>query len=196
MNWKYKLIPKYSADREELLPGHWLATAPELPKVLKSLGWTIRKDFLPPDRLSQADPAKRQIIIARDLRHRLECPQSTRSVAWSLLAHELGHVRLHAHLNAKQIPKRWEQEAALYAQVFLVPWELIQGHDAWRYFKGNQLSRRNRWSPIYHLAKEFQVTPSFMAAALESYGQLAWDLQGFPYCPQALTRRYFRLKAA
>ncbi len=187
---RFALIAEYSKDRDRLLRDDHRTPAEALADVVKSLGWSIQKQPLPPDRLSQCCPNTKTVTVTRDLANRLDVKSATKYVALGCLAHELAHIRLHVGKPITRIPKRWEQEARLYAMVFLCPWHRLVRSRFWRVYENNLAAKP--WQPIYLMAKELHVTPSFLAATLQAYDLLRYDGAGQPRCPVTLTRRFWR----
>lgn len=108
------------------------------------------------------------------------------------MAHELGHVRLHqdemdqsefisfqgnGHFRDSRAYQK-EEEADLYAQVFLVPLKLLEKTVPFRTLldaraQGRAMSSGKIWVKVYQLSTIFRVTPTLMCRSLQSYGWIA-----------------------
>ena len=93
------------------------------------------------------------------------------------LAHELGHARLHAHLlRAGEWEANWEDEATLYARVFLVPRPLLMNYRQTReLLRASQAGQGDLWEWVLDLADIFQVSGKFMVHTLDAYGLVRFD---------------------
>jgi hypothetical protein len=112
------------------------------------------------------------VLIPNSLAIRLNHPQSAPKVVLSVLAHELGHIRLHARrARAGEREAAWEDEADHYAQVFLVPWQqLIARREVGLLMRPTSRCQKSLWSYVLRLANYFRVSGAFMVRALERYG--------------------------
>lgn len=135
---------------------------------------------------------------------------SLKCLRFSTLAHELGHIRLHAeeikagrfvtyeeagrrHTDARMYQK--EKEADFYAAVFLVPKERLLEHKACRSLLEYRLSRRKMasgalWKQIYQIASHFQVTPTLLKNRLVDLGWITARKERGPSQLQKLELRF------
>jgi Zn-dependent peptidase ImmA (M78 family) len=111
------------------------------------------------------------VQVPTDFRRRLRVPETARAVMNETLAHELGHMRLHAQamleLQTKQ--RDWEKQANRYARVFLVPLTSLLSRLPMQLLLEAE-DEVQRWRLVLRLAEEFEVTGWFMGSALEMYG--------------------------
>ena len=113
----------------------------------------------------------------------------------SSLAHELAHIRLHSEEIANRyIERRYlakgvvshlgerdfqrEQEADLYAAIFLVPGRFLvrekSAQQLYRWHKQRKTVKASSiWRRVYDLAKRFKVTPSLMRRCLVELGWIS-----------------------
>lgn len=119
----------------------------------------------------------KRVVLPQDFAHRLDFPSSWRQVMRATLAHELGHIRLHSHkMQAGMLEPAWEDEANLYAQVFLVPREQLQQHPALPVLlAADEQQQRPLWRLVTALANHFKVSRSFMIHSLRLYGWIEFD---------------------
>lgn len=109
---------------------------------------------------------------------------------WSTLAHELGHIRLHAEeileegsicyygegrefVDTRSYQK--EREADFYAAVFLVSKEGLLAHPSAQEILEYRLSRRKMasgaiWKHVYRISSSFLVTPTLLKNCLVEFG--------------------------
>lgn len=110
----------------------------------------------------------------------------------STLAHEYGHLRLHALEDQENVfvrsyrdsphfhhPRSYqrEREADLYGALFLVPLEALEKHKVVKNFLEHRAEKRHLstvtiWKGIYRLARDFQVSPTLMKRCLFELGWL------------------------
>lgn len=135
---------------------------------------------------------------------------SLKYLRFSTLAHELGHIRLHAdeieegrfvtydatsrrHTDARSYQK--EKEADFYAAVFLVPKEKLLEHKSCRSLLEYRLSHRKMasgalWKQIYQIASHFQVTPTLLKNRLVDLGWITARKERGPSHLQKLELRF------
>lgn len=121
----------FAQDRDRLLARlrrkirkRFEVPAEVLEDIIQLHGYRIESSsYLPSSMLGCCHFDDRLVLIPESLAIRLRHPQSAPQVVRSVLAHELGHIRLHARrARAGEREEFWEDEADHYAQVFLVPW--------------------------------------------------------------------------
>lgn len=179
-----RLEARYAADCEHLLgrvrqrirrpfwvPGEVVREA------IWAAGFQVLREPLERGVLGVCDPEDRRVLFAKNFRMRLKCPWAASKVLTSTLAHELGHVRLHAAaLRAGDWEPHWEQEATLYARVFLVPRPMLMNCLQVRGLLESQgAGQTRRWSYVLRLAEEFLVSGAFMAHTLKAYGLITFN---------------------
>ena len=168
----------YEADREQLLGAlsrrHIRCRVPArlVHEAILECGWSIQRlSGMRSALLGLCCAEERAIQIPTDFRQRLRVPATARLVYHETLAHELAHIRLHAQTMLMQRLKdsAWENEADVYARVFLVPRAQLLGKPAMQRLLDAQ-SQQELWRNILCLAQEFCVTGWFLSSALELYG--------------------------
>lgn len=160
-------------DRVTLLGYRWEQPASILSTMVRLMGWRLEFPILAPNRWAECDRVAKVIRITRDLPQRIEHPGQARAVAHSCLAQEIGHALLHPRRgNSRRVPQRWDYEAHVFASLLLCPWSELCGRPEVQALSSNSLSMRKRWARVQDLANHFQVTPSFMVAALVLHGLL------------------------
>lgn len=173
-NWQF------AQDRNRLLRSwknnthqSFQVPAEALTQIIRMQGYDILwVDYLPSSTLACCHFDHQVVWLARGFASRLRHPQSVLEVLLSSLAHELGHIRLHAWL-ARQGAREehWEDEAFRYAQIFLVPLsQLLQNPDCQTLLQVGWKSQARLWALVLSLAKFFRVSGAFMANTLELYG--------------------------
>lgn len=171
-------LETYAEDRERLLlelrRQGWRAWVPArlVRRAILLCGWRIERCHgMASSLLGLCCPESQVIQVPTDFRQRLRVPQTARAVMNETLAHELGHLRLHAPAMLKHQTKQrgWEKEANDYARVFLVPLlSLLNRLPMELLLKAEDDVQR--WRLVLRLADEFEVTGWFMGSALEMYG--------------------------
>lgn len=168
----------YADDREHLLLAlrrkgvrAWVPAQLVRDAILECK-WRIERVYgLEPSLLSLCCPEEQVVKIPVDFRRRLRVPETAAAMMNETLAHELGHIRLHARQMLDEgIKKRaWGKEAGDYARVFLVP--LVSLMTRLPMVKLLQAeTQQQRWGQVLRLAEEFRVTGWFMRGVLEMYG--------------------------
>jgi hypothetical protein len=152
--------------------------AAALPAVVRMLGYKIIwSDDVPDDVFGYTHFDHRQIVLAKDLRDRLEFPEAFGGFLNATIAHELGHIRMHA--NAALRGKRelaWENEAYTYSCAFLVPFKEVMSEPECRLIRAGLLQgQETLWKQVLRLADIYQVSGAFMASALQRYGVIKFD---------------------
>lgn len=168
----------YAEDRERILLAlrrvgvrGWVP-AQVVREAILQCGWGIQRvEGLPVGLLGLCCPEEQILKVPVDFRRRLRVPETAAAMMNETLAHELGHIRLHAAQMLEQQSKKrgWEREADDYARAFLVP--IVQLMTRWpmrRLLEAE--SQQQRWHQVLRLAEEFRVTGWFLASALEMYG--------------------------
>lgn len=120
---------------------------------------------------------ERRVIIAKDLRSRLDFPESFEAMVNATLAHELGHIRMHASaaLRGKR-ELRWENEAYSYSYAFLVPYKELMNEPECRLIRAGLLQEQETlWKNVLRLAEAYKVSGAFMAIVLQRYGVIKFD---------------------
>lgn len=127
--------------------------------------------------LGFCDSEERRVVILKDFESRLHCPWVADRVLNFTLAHELGHVRLHAHLHRNgEWEAGWEEEATLYARVFLIPRPLLMTRvETHRLLDSPRASQADLWDLVLELADFFVVSGKFMVHTLDAYGLIQFD---------------------
>lgn len=175
----------YAQDRESVLTGclqrsrrKFRVPAQMLDEAIRGEGYTIEHcSRVQPGVLGYCNVQTRRVVLPQDFAHRLDFPSSWRQVMRATLAHELGHIRLHSEkMRAGMLEASWEDEANLYAQVFLVPREQLQQHPALdALLAGDEQHQRALWRLVLSLANHFKVSRSFMVHSLRLYGWIEFD---------------------
>lgn len=137
----------------------------------------VRSYLVAPGVLSYVDFRKKEVVVARNFRQRLEFPSSSRGVYHATLAHELGHVCLHRHQADRVLRSQsWEREAIRFAQVFLVPYYDLMSRSQVERIQGGAITLQNSlWKAVLDLADYYQVTGGFMVRVLAEYGVIRFD---------------------
>lgn len=173
-------IETYARDRDRLIQRcrirhreEYRVPAEAVTRAIALEGYKIVwDDELPETMLGCCHFDCRIVLLAKEFRKRVRYPAVTLEVLMSTLAHELGHIRLHAR-QARQGERqpRWEQEAGCYSLVFLVPQGRLVQLSAWRALLQPGWQPQSRlWGLVSDLARYFCVSKSLMAHALELYG--------------------------
>jgi Zn-dependent peptidase ImmA (M78 family) len=149
------------------LKADWEVPSQAVIPLIKTLGYQIRRAHLSRDRWAEVSFERRTVLVAGDLRGRMDHPESGPRVLVSSLAHELAHIVLH-----EDKPPRFnhEVEAWVWATMFLAPWWLLRKSSDVRALSSGILTDRQRWARIYGIAKYLQVSPSLVQQALRLYG--------------------------
>ena len=141
--------------------------------IIRMLGYRLSwSDHLPEDVYAYTNFDAREVVIARDLRRRLVYPEAARGVIHASLAHELGHIRMHAR-QARQGKRglHWEREAHAYACALLVPYRDVMAQPETQVLRAGLLQdQESLWKQVLRLAERYEVTGALMACALERYG--------------------------
>ena len=154
--------------------------AQALPEVVRMMGYKIVWSSQVPENVyAFTNFDRREVVLAKDLKQRLSHPASLRGVVYACLAHELGHIRMHAHEARKgKRSVRWESEAHAYSGAFLVPHREVLSEPETQVLLGGLLQdQESMWKQVLRLAERYQVNGSFMACALNRYGVLR-------FCPR------------
>jgi hypothetical protein len=119
--------------------------------IIQLHGYRIESSqYLPSSMLGCCHFDDKLVLIPESLAIRLRHPQSAPKVVRSVLAHELGHIRLHARrARAGEREAVWEDEADHYAQVFLVPWPQLMAR------REVILLTRSIWGPLTKRKKSY-----------------------------------------
>ena len=171
-------LENYAEDRERLLLNlrrkgvrGWVP-AQLVREAILECKWRIERVHGLNERLlGLCCPEVSVLRIPVDFRQRLRVPKTAAAVLNETLAHELGHIRLHARQMLQEgVKKRsWEREADDYARVFLVPLVSLLGHSSMTWLLRAE-SQQQLWAQVLRLAEEFRVTGWFMGSVLEMYG--------------------------
>ena len=151
-----------------------------LPAVIRLLGYKLKwRDEVPEDVFGFTHFKNKEVVLPRDLAERMDFPQSLDAFLNATLAHELGHIRLHAtaalqgHRSAK-----WEDEAYAYSCAFLVPYrDLMSQPEAMVIRAGLIQDQDNLWKNVLRLAELYEVSGAFMATALQRYEVIEFDVK-------------------
>jgi hypothetical protein len=176
--------------------------------VLRSIcGFRVAPRSLFPGQLALCDFQSKIVHYAAAMKNFVNRETSLEGLINSTLAHELGHIRLHAneirnrytrsfelpgggviHADGRNVQR--EQEAELYAAIFLVPKKLlVEEHSAKRLYEWHQNETWKKppviWRLVVKLAAKFEVSPSLMKRCLcelgwissEYLGNGIWDLK-------------------
>lgn len=127
--------------------------------------------------LAFCDVDGRRVVLCKNFTLKLQYPLVAHQVRNFTLAHELGHIRLHARrLEAGDWDAGWEDEANFYARTFLIPRRLLMSRPQ---LAGLLQSRRatseERWEYVLELAEFFRVSGKFMVHTLDAYGLIVFD---------------------
>lgn len=170
----------FSQDRDRLLARLRCKTrkrfevpAEVVEDIIQLHGYRIENSQnLPSSMLGCCHFDEKLVLLPDRLAIRLRHPQSAPKVVMSVLAHELGHIRLHARrARAGEREAVWEDEADHYAQVFLVPWPLLMARrEVQLLTRATWQCQRSLWKYVLRLANYFRVSGAFMVRALEGYG--------------------------
>jgi len=171
-------VEHYAEDRERLLldlrrKGLRAWVPAELVRdAILHCGWRIeRTQGMEASLLGLCCPEQQVLKVPTDFRRRLRVPETAKAMMNETLAHELGHIRLHAQFMLDHTTKRrgWEGQANQYARVFLVPLVTLMTRFPMRRLLEEEDDVR-RWAHVLRLAEEFRVTGWFMGSVLEMYG--------------------------
>lgn len=180
------LEARYAADCEHLLgrirqrfrrrfgvPAEVVAEAIEV----TGFGIAVEEMDEEDDDLAYCDVEDRRVVLRKDFGLRLSCPWVAHQVRNFTLAHELGHIRLHARLlRAGEWEPHWEEEATFYARVFLIPRHLLMNRLETRsLLRGQLASQADLWGYVLNLAEAFCVSGKFMVHTLDAYGLIEFD---------------------
>ena len=171
-------LEEYAEDREQLLLAlrrqgvrRWVP-AQLVREAILHCNWRIERAMgMESELLGLCDAEARAVRVPVDFRQRLRVPETAAAVMNETLAHELGHIRLHARQMLEQTTKKraWEREADDYARVFLVPLVTLMTRFPMRKLLEADTAPQ-RWAQLLRLACEFRVTGWFLADTLEMYG--------------------------
>ncbi len=162
-------------DRNELLGTWGDIPALKLRAIVEGLGLRIAYEPLGDDD-GQIDLSQRLIIVDSRLPQKYNENTDFVAMANSIIAHELGHFRLHRfELRAgEELTFQHEHEAFTYAEVFLMPRDQLRDHPSmlplWQAFKAGKADHGTWWRHVYQLAEHFQVTPSALNHRLNGLG--------------------------
>ena len=184
----YALRPQFAEQR----PSKFLKAA-----IRTVCGFRVAPRVLFPGQLALCDFQSKIVYYNSNLESFVNQKTSLAGLVNSSLAHELGHIRLHTdemksrHTESYHFPDgqvthvdnrdfQREQEADLYAAVFLVPGRfLVQEKSAQQIYKWHKerkwVKSPQLWKLVYGLARDFEVTPSLMRRCLMEVGWIACD---------------------
>jgi Zn-dependent peptidase ImmA (M78 family) len=200
---KEDIIEKASRHRDELIT-EVLDTYPRLAGRLPAelvadiifdvCDWGVATYHLNPKQYAYCDFSSKRIFINSKLTQMAKkLKVDAARLQRTTLAHELGHIRLHADEMENRDFRSYlgpnmgyddsramqrENEAELYAAVFLVPWKILQGLDqaillreAAQADDTKELKRLNGQLVAINeeLAERFGVIPNLMSRSLEAY---------------------------
>jgi hypothetical protein len=170
-----------------------------LEEVIRSLGYSLRSSWsVPAQVMAYTDFDRKHVVLAFDFAQRLDYPDSAPGVRLSCLAHEIGHIRLHAERALEGVfRKSWEREANEFAMVFLMPRERVLSRpEVWALQSGEAQAQEELWGLVAELALAFKVTPSFMARSLVAYEVIKMNRTTRKIRPVLRLMRVYRSLAA
>lgn len=181
-----RLEARYAADCEHLLGRvreqswrRFWVPAEVVCEAIGAAGFAITFEEMneEDDDLAYCDVEDRRVVLRKDFGLRLRCPWVAHQVRNFTLAHELGHIRLHARLlRAGEWEPHWEEEATFYARVFLIPRRLLMNRLETRsLLRGRVASQSDLWGYVLSLAEAFCVSGKFMVHTLDAYGLIEFD---------------------
>jgi hypothetical protein len=174
-------------DFRELPPAAWVEDL-----IVSICGFRVCDFPLPRGQLGVCDVANRLVLVNSDMPEFVPRVVDLKALRAATLGHELGHIRWHAdELRSRFVTcyGRWnqvqdsrlrqrEEEAELYAAVFMVPGKLLVGHQvgqeiyqAWR--KGDPVRRGRADRAVRELARHFGVTRALMRRSLAERGWIS-----------------------
>ncbi|CAM9319976.1 unnamed protein product, partial [Phaeothamnion confervicola] len=157
---------------------NFITRAEALTPVIHMLGYkVIWSPKVPDDIFAYTNFDDRRVILAKNLRSRLDFPESFQALVHATLAHELGHIRMHASaaLRGKR-ELRWENEAYSYSYAFLVPYKELMNEPECRILRAGLLQdQETLWKNVLRLAEVYRVSGAFMAIVLQRYGVIKFD---------------------
>ena len=201
MGLKPTLIQELCArDREHLLDGWSGIPADRLESVIRSFGLDIKHENLGL-REGALDMRRGLVLVNSRLPELCDPRTDLNGVRNSILAHELGHWRLHRNLLEAGAPltQRHEEQAYIYAEEFLLPRDLLRMRpQIWEMARARKKMERmpsdRLWFLVEEISNHFQVTRASVAFRLErlelihrSRGQLGLSRPGRPAAPAAET---------
>jgi hypothetical protein len=178
-----KMMRRYPQFRG-LPPSAWIADL--IPALC---GFRVADHPLPRGQLGLCDMANRLVLVNSQMKSFVHRSVDLAALHACVLGHELGHIQMHQGELERQFVSsygRWEavedgrtmqreQEAELYASVFMVPRELLRLQPMTRVIlqacRGEgKLSSLQLKDGIAELAKAFGVTRALMTRSLEARG--------------------------
>ena len=179
------LEARYAADCERLLGRvrrrfrrDFVVPAEVVQEAIWACNFRIACEELESDTdLAVCDADRRRVVLCKDFALKLQCPWMAHQVRNFTLAHELGHVRLHAQLlRAGEWEAHWEEEATFYARVFLIPRRLLKRRlETGSLIKSRLACQEILWEHVLSLAEAFCVSGKFMVHTLDAYGLIRFD---------------------
>ncbi len=201
---KDEMIQRCEQDRDSLLKAfrrlyprfeHKKRPADVLRAIISDVcGFRIAPRPLVAGQLALCDFQQKIVYLNSDIKRFVHHKTTIETLNNSTLAHELGHIQLHADEMADRTTVTYytmsgmtqidhrdlyrEREADLYASIFLVPkLQLLQNRQGYRlreaYKNGREMSSSTIWKLVYNLARSFQVSPTLMRRRLLELGWLS-----------------------
>lgn len=127
--------------------------------------------------LAYCDVDQRRVVVCKNFTLKLQYPWVAHQVRNFTLAHELGHIRLHARrLLTGDWDSQWEDEANFYARSFLIPRRLLMHRpELTTLLQSRRASSEELWEYVLELAEFFCVSGKFMVHTLDAYGLIDFD---------------------
>jgi hypothetical protein len=193
-----ELIERARIDRDELTerimlvypefegrpPAHWVEDL-----IVSMCGFRVNDFPLPKGQLGVCDVANRLVLVNSEMREFVPDGVDLKALRADTLGHELGHIRWHGpELESRFVTKygRWaqtrdprlrqrEEEADLYAAVFLVPGDMLVRHPRGRQIYGawkaqERVRQDLLGEAVKELAAHFGVTTALMKRSLAERG--------------------------
>lgn len=184
----FEKMMRYYPEFEGLPPSAWVEDL-----IVSLCGFRVHDYPLPVGQLGLCDMANRLVLVNSEMWRFAGRNVNLAALRACILAHELGHIRLHRdELEERHISLhgRWdssqlfdsryyhrENEANLYAAVFLVPGEQLLRHPVgreiyltWKEGRTIASSRLSSW--VKKLADHFGISSVTMRRSLEARGWL------------------------
>ena len=165
-------------------PAHWVEDL-----IVSMCGFRVNDFPLPRGQLGVCDVANRLVLVNSEMHAFVPDNKDLKAIRADTLGHELGHIRWHAdELESLFVTRygRWaqtrdprllqrEQEANLYAAVFLVPGEMLLRHPRGRQIYGAWKSQQRvrqdlLGEAVKEIAADFGVTIELMRRSLAERG--------------------------
>lgn len=165
-------------DRAMLLQGWNGVPADRLESIIEEFGLGIATEDLG-FREGALDPHRGLVLVNSRLPQLCDARTDLNGVRNSILAHELGHWRLHRHLleQGRVLTRIQEAQAYTYAEEFLLPrcqlrlrpqiWAMSSARK-----KMESISSQQLWYLVEELANHFAVTRSAVSLRLTRLGLL------------------------